>query len=381
MVITLVADVYGGENNGTSLSAKRLVENMKKRGHEVRVVSTFSCDDANYYTVKKRNFGIFDHYITTKNGVVFGKAQKEIIKKAIMGADVVHFLLPFKMSKCGIKICEENNIPYTTAFHCPPEMISLQLRPLNQKLLTKILYRYYYLKFYRKTKYVHCPSEMIAHKLEKNGYKTKNYVISNGVISDFLLKKTIKPISLEGKFCILSIGRLSSEKYHKTIINAVKKSKYSDKIQLIFAGSGPKEKSLIRQAKGLKNPPIISFIEKNKLIETINYCDLFVHSSKIEIEGMGCLEAISCGLVPVLSNSTDAAVSQFALSRKNLFEFSNSTDLANKIDYWIKHPKEKQKMGERYIEYMKKYRIEKCMDEMEKMFMDAVRDSCCQKDE
>ena len=40
MKITIIADVLGEENNGTSITATRLIANLKKRGHEVYVVSS-----------------------------------------------------------------------------------------------------------------------------------------------------------------------------------------------------------------------------------------------------------------------------------------------------------------------------------------------------
>ena len=39
MTIAIIADVLGEENNGTSITVKRLICNLKKRGHEVLVVS------------------------------------------------------------------------------------------------------------------------------------------------------------------------------------------------------------------------------------------------------------------------------------------------------------------------------------------------------
>lgn len=38
MVITIVCDVLGQENNGTTIAAMNLVRSLKKRGHTVRVV-------------------------------------------------------------------------------------------------------------------------------------------------------------------------------------------------------------------------------------------------------------------------------------------------------------------------------------------------------
>ena len=39
MKIAIIADVLGEENNGTTITVKRLIKNLKMRGHEVEVVS------------------------------------------------------------------------------------------------------------------------------------------------------------------------------------------------------------------------------------------------------------------------------------------------------------------------------------------------------
>lgn len=368
MNITLVADVFGENNNGTSATASRLVENMKKRGHNVKVVSPFHSEDNNFYTVSSRSFGIFNDYVEKINGVTLGKPERITIWEAIKDADIVHFLLPFQMSKCGIKLCLENNIPFTTAFHCQPENITSHIFLQKAKLINDFIYKYFKTTFYRKALYVHCPSQFIADKLVKNHYHTTNFVISNGVRDEFVPTKSTKPSELKDKFCILLSGRYSIEKRQDVLINAVNKSKYRDKIQLILAGNGPQKNYYEKLGKKLPNPPIFTFLNTSDLIKVINYCDLYVHASDVEIEGIGCMEAISCGLVPVLSNSSNAALSQFALDERNLFNHGNYNNLAQKIDYWIEHDKEKQIMSQQYAKFMEQYKIEKCMDKMEEMF-------------
>ncbi len=375
MKITLVADVFGQTNNGTSATASRLVENMKKRGHEVKVVSTYKGDDASYYTVPERNFYFFNNYIKRVNGVALGSPEKKTIYEAIKDADVVHFLLPFKMSKRGIDICLENNIPFTTAFHCQPENITSHISMQKVGFINKLIYKYFNLRFYKKCLCVHCPSQFIADKLVENGYKTKNFVISNGVRAEFKPIKSQKPEELKDKFCIMLSGRYSNEKRQDLLIKAVGLSKYKNKIQVILAGNGPKAKQLEKMGRTLPNKPIMCFLSKSELIEVINFCDLYVHCSDIEIEGIGCMEAISCGIVPVLSDSKNAALYQFALTDKNSFKNGDARDLANKIDYWLDNPQEKKEMSKRYVEFMEDFKIEKCMDKMEDMFRYAIENN------
>ena len=56
MKITIIADVYGQGNNGTSITAKRFVENLKALGHDVKVVSA---DENSDVVLGKRNFHCF----------------------------------------------------------------------------------------------------------------------------------------------------------------------------------------------------------------------------------------------------------------------------------------------------------------------------------
>lgn len=108
------------------------------------------------------------------------------------------------------------------------------------------------------------------------------------------------------------------------------------------------------------------------MVDTINSADLYVHPAEIEIESIACLEAITCGLVPVISNSDRSAARYFALREDNLFEAGNAENLAKKIDYWLDDP---QKRAERSLEYSgftKKFSQEYCMDEMEKMIIETA---------
>ncbi|MDD3832054.1 MAG: glycosyltransferase [Clostridia bacterium] len=371
MKITLVADIYGEQNNGTTITARRLVDNLRKRGHTVKVVSAHDCG-TDCVVLPKRSFGIFNNYIEKKNGVGFARPDENKLREAIAGSDCVHFLLPFKVCQKGIKIARELGVPYTTAFHCQPENITSHMFMENFAPVNNYIYRMFYRDFYKYAHFIHCPSEFIASQLRKNGYIADIRVISNGVIPTYQPSPTPKPDNLVNKICILFIGRYSKEKRHDLLIDAVAKSSYSKDIQLIFAGCGPQQQHIEQLGKKLVNPPILRLFSKEELAETINYCDLYVHPSDVEIEAISCIEAFTCGLVPIISDSARSATKQFALCPESLFKQGDSQDLANRIDYWLTHPQEKAHKSAEYIEYGKNFAIEKCIDRMEQMMMDAV---------
>ena len=73
--------------------------------------------------------------------------------------------------------------------------------------------------------------------------------------------------------------------------------------------------------------------------------DLYVHTSDAEIEAMSCMEAFACGLVPVIADSPRSATPQFALDERSLFPAGDTDALAERIDWWIEHPAERQADG------------------------------------
>ena len=223
--------------------------------------------------------------------------------------------------------------------------------------------------------HVHAPSKFMAEEIESRGYKAKVHAISNGIQSDFTWYKVPKKPEYEGKILIAMVGRLSAEKRQDIIINALQYSKYGDRIQLIFAGKGPKYKKYYRLGRNLKNPPIFTYLPKEDLKNILGQCDLYVHASDMESEAISCIEAFATGLVPVIANSDLSATRQFALDGRSLFKAGDPKDLARAIDYWLDNPEEKAKMEKIYSESAKQYNINHSIDMFEEMLQEAIADS------
>lgn len=170
------------------------------------------------------------------------------------------------------------------------------------------------------------------------------------------------------------VGRLSGEKRQDLLIEAAKQSKYADKIQLVFAGNGPMKKHYAKLSETLQNKPIMAFYTKEELKKLLSYTDLYVHTSDAEIEAISCIEAIATGLVPVIAKSDQSATKQFALDERSLFEAGNSTDLTQKIDYWLDNVEEKKKQEKEYAKFAENFKIEKSMKKMEEMFQEEIEE-------
>lgn len=372
MKILIVIDQYDNLSNGTTISARRFVEGLRKKGHEVKVLSTGKNENEEEGLKAYRFPKIIDKYFKA-NEMVFAKPNEEIMRKEFEGQDIIHFYMPFKLSREGVELARKMKIPHTTAFHVQPENITYAVGLGTNTLINDKLYSHFR-TYYNKFRHIHCPSNFIAKQLEEHEYKSKLHVISNGVEEDFKLNRSEKPKDLKDKIVISMVGRYSPEKRQDVLIDAISKSKYSDKIQLILGGKGQCYEEYKKQGEKLKNKPIMKFYPKEELINMLSYTDIYVHSADAEIEAISCLEAIALGNVPIISNSKESATVQFAMDSESLFEHGNSLDLAKKIDYFLDNPEYLEKKRKEYSEFAKNFKIEKSIELIEEMFKEEIRD-------
>lgn len=372
MKILIVIDQFDNSNNGTTISARRFARGLQKAGHEVYVVSTGNNKNEYKFNLKELPLPPGISHIIKSQGMSFAIPNTEILEKAISSVDIVHFYMPFFISKSGLKICEKLHVPHTAAFHVQPENITYSIGLGTNTKINDMIYTHYRDSFFNKFTHIHCPSEFIANELKNHGYTAKLHVISNGVDDDFKYYGKQKLPEFQNKFVITMIGRYSNEKRQDVLIDAIYKSKYSKNIQLVLAGKGPKESKYAKLGEKLPNPPIMKFYDKNSLIDLLKSTDLYVHSADAEIEAISCIEAFACGNVPIISNSPNSATKQFALTKESLFEAGNSTDLANKIDFWIENEDYRKEFEIKYSQSADKYRLSNSIKKIEEMFEDAI---------
>lgn len=374
MKILIVIDQFDNSNNGTTISARRFAKGLQDRGNEVYIVSTGDKKDEYKFNLKELPLLPGISHIIRSQGMSFAIPDTEVLEEAIASVDVVHFYMPFWLSKVGLKICEKKNVPHTTAFHVQPENITYSIGLGTNTKVNDFIYTHYRDSFFNRFTHIHCPSEFIANELKNHGYTAKLHVISNGVDDDFKYYEKEKLPEFKDKFVITMIGRYSGEKRQDVLIDAISKSKHLDKIQLILAGKGPKEEKYKKLGKALSNPPIMQFYDKENLIKLLKSTDLYVHSADAEIEAISCIEAFACGNVPIIANSPNSATKQFALVPESLFEAGNSTDLASKIDFWIENESYRKEMEYKYAQSAEKYRLKNSIIKMEEMFKDAIKE-------
>ena len=382
MKILFVIDSFYTTNNGTSISAQRFAGELRKRGHEVKVL----CWDTPEYiennltdgdfTTKKFHIPVFQP-LCDKHDFSFAYNETAIVHRACDWADIVHVFVPFGIEMEAINYCHEIGKPVTAAFHIQPENMTSSVSMGKVEWFNEMFYRSFRRNIYNRVRHVHVPSLFMGRMIVERGYTAKIHVISNGIQDAFL--KTPPDLPSRGGekevFKIMMVGRLSQEKRQDVIINALKYSKYGDRIQLVFAGRGPEYDKYVELGKELKHQPRFIYVGRDELIEELLTTDLYVHASDMESEAISCIEAFATGLVPVIANSEVSATPQFALDGRSLFTPGSPKDLARAIDYWLDHPEERHHMEEQYRLAGRQYSLAASVTKFEEMLNEEIRDN------
>ena len=380
MKILFVLECANWSSNGTTATCNRFAEELIKKGHEVKVVGCQylvpSEKPDHYVEVPYYKFPVFEGIIH-KEGFNFCRCHPRYLVDSIKWADVVHVLLPMKFGNTARLLAMAYKKPVTTAFHLQPQNITSAIHMQRDRVVNAALYYGFRRYLYHGIRRIHCPSEMIARELRRHGYRKNDlHVISNGVTPFFHRIESEKPKEYDGKIIVVMSGRLSSEKRQDLIIKAVARSKYNKNIQVILCGQGPKKAKYEKLAAkwGLANPLIMKFCSSEELRNILCYTDIYIHASDFEIEGISCLEAISCGAVPVISDSKLSAANSFAITDESIFKHGSWESLRDRIEWMYEHEEERKELSKRYQLKGKEYALPIMVDKLEAMFFLAVEE-------
>lgn len=379
MKITLVCDILGKEDNGTTIATMNFLRHLQKH-HDVTILccDPTKKDEPHYIVTGRKKFpGPFQKFVDN-TGFALAKVNKKLVEKAVIGADIVHCFEPFALSMAAIKVARKHHIPVTASVHLLPEHITYQTHLNLIPGVAFCIYRYWWDHTYRKVNAIHFPTEFTKNLFNKRIYSARyrqEYVVSNGINPLVKQKDVAKPKELKDKIVILCCGRYVPEKAQRTLIRAVKRSKYKDKIQLIFAGKGQKLKTYQRQGNRLPIKPIFKRFDHKELIDVINYSDFYIHPAVLETEGIAVLEAIACGKLVIVSNAKKSAPRTFGITNDCIFYPRSAKSLAGRIDYWIEHPELKKQREKLNLALGKKYNLELCMQQLEQMLKEVKNKS------
>ena len=387
MKILFVLNNYYTTGNGLSASARRTVQALKDAGEDVRVLSGPNLTGSGpqpEFLLKRFYFPFFQGIIDA-HGYQFASSDKRIIEEAVRWADVIHLEEPFVLEYNTIRIAKRLGKPIVGTYHLHPENIFYSLGMGDWKWINRWLLHVERDYVFDHCSHLQCPTQNVHERLVRHHFKSELRVISNGLIPDPCIRPADPPEAYFNPLRplkVLYIGRLSVEKDQPTLIEAIRHSSFAHRIQLQFAGQGPKEKAYKRLAMKLykdgvvRYKPEFSFHTRDELRTLAAEADLCVHCATVEVEGLSIMEAIQQGAVPVIAAGWHTGTSQFALDARSVYQEGDARMLAGRIDWWLAHPEERWEMGKRYAESMARYDIAKSATALIAMYKEAMAVPC-----
>ena len=378
MKVLFVTNNINVPGNGICTSVNTTVQHLRERGIDARFLSGISKDKdvpQPDFPLKRLHFPIFQPIIDA-NGFSYARRDRRVIREAVGWADIIHITEPLFLQTDAIRMAEKMGKPVVGTFHLYTQNILDEIPLASWEWSNDLLMKSWIKAFFNRCSYVQCPTQAVRKLLEKYGCKSRLEVISNGTSIPVEPVKASMPST--GPYLILTTGRLCEVKSQMTLVEAMRYSRHSGEIQLFFAGNGVNRERLRKAGSRLvsegilRYQPVIEFLTPAGL-ETLNRkAYLYVHCSRMEVEGLGCLEAIREGAVPVISQGELVGTTDFALDSRSLFPAGDAKALAERIDWWIEHPRERERMGQEYADFSRKYDIEKSITSLIEMYKKAL---------
>lgn len=387
MRIGLFVDAYIPEINGVVTATKTLSDALIAQGEEVFVITTnpFSDDiilEDNVVRIPGIELKKLYGYRVANP---YSKKAEKIVKS--LNLQVIHVQTELSIGIFGRLFAKKYDIPLVYTYHTMyydytyyfshgvfdpvikgiVKKGSKWLASLSTEFVTTSIKTKNALRSYQISQYIN---------VIPNGINLKQFDKSQFDKEEFI--KYRKDNGLEGKYLLLSVGRIAKEKSLDMCIRQFAKyvnETHDDNIAFLIVGDGPQKEECERLSIELGMLGKIRFIGKVLHEETPFYyalCDLYISASTSETQGLTFIEAQASGL-PVICHYDDN-LNDVIIDNKTGFFFYSENECFDKLNYVIHLSSEsRNEIINNAYENIKKYSVEKFSNSMKEVYYRAIR--------
>ena len=380
MRIGIFTDTYPPYINGVSTSVSMLENALRKKGHQVYIV-TVNTENMRYKYENDEHIiripgvpiGIYDYRLT---GVYPLKAINKIKK---WNLDVIHSHTEFGVGTFARIIAKQYNIPLVHTYHTMYEDYVHYITKGYFNNTSKKIVEYLTNFYCNQTATELIVPTKKTYDLFKEKYKyTRNvHIIPTGIEVEKFYKENTDPEKLEeirkkhglnkGDFVILYVGRLGQEKSVDVLIEAHQELAREYKAKLLIVGDGPDMDTYKNLVHKLKIDDNVIFTGKVPWTEVTLYyqiADIFATASKSETQGLTVIEAMAASL-PVVAVD-DESFRNVIIDGLNGHLFDTKKEYKKYVKSFIDEPSKLQQFSKQARinadTYSSKYFAERVLD-------------------
>ncbi len=296
MKIAFCTDIYLPQLSGVADSIKLITDNLKHRGHQIRIYAPDRSGAEPDTDIVRLN----SWEIPQSNGdlafvvpIGMTKDMKEF------APDLIHV---HTFGTIGIATLYARNalgVPLVGTDHTFPadymHYFGLDYEPFKDGA------RKFAAWFYNNCDQVTAPSKSMIEELKEYGLEVPTSVISN-IISTDIFRPLGEKDSLKKKFDIkgkgvLIFGRVAKEKNLDFALEIFAEAAKEEEMTFVVLGHGPYEEELQKKAEEIGiNSKFLGVLRGETLVEAINACDLYLITSTSDTQSMTTLQSMACEL-------------------------------------------------------------------------------------
>ncbi len=355
MKILITSDLFFVETNGVVTSVRNLMDELKKRGHDVRVLSISS----KMKSYKNGDVTLIRSLpIKVYNGTRMPTSYRHKLIKEIIEwkPDVIHSQCEFFSFRFARYISQKTGAPIVHTYHTMYEDYVgyvFLIKRFGRWVARKITKR-----FLENVDSVIVPTEKVKNRHIKNGVNCEFNIIPSGIDLDRYKQRISREerneirqkygIS-EDKAVLMNLGRIASEKnIHELIEYFARVSDKTPDALLVIVGDGPAREALQSKVTDMKMSEKIIFtgmVSPKDVHKYYQSADIFVSASTSETQGLTYIEAAANSL-PLICRY-DECLDNVIVQGENGFAYNNENEFVEALEVLLSSKDTLLAMGQR----------------------------------
>ena len=347
MKVLITTDLYTTNTNGVVTSVRNLMEELEKKGHEVRVLTVSeklrSHKEDNIYYIKSVPLGVV--YPDVRMPISYRhRYLRELIS---WKPDVIHSQCEYFSYQFAGYISKKTAAPIVHTYHTLYEQYVTYIFP-SQKIgayFVGILSKFRL----RKAEAIVAPTQKVEKVLKNYGIHNPIRVVPSGIALEQHKERLSKEERREKRrtlgipedhTVLLNLGRLGTEKNLPELIELFSIAiSHNPKLTLLIVGDGPARKELeeLTMRLGVADHVIFTgMVDPSEVHRYYQLGDIFVSASTSETQGLTYIEAAANGL-PLLCRR-DSCLDGVLVEGKNGYEYEAEKEFCELLDTILRNP-------------------------------------------